>query len=245
MGYGTYSRVSLDNCGQCLKYLLFVFNLLILIGGLAIAIIGIVAIASDDYYRFHDFEDNNLFRSAAFMQIVIGFLIVLFAFMGCCGAVRESKSLLLTYGVLTLIMFVLLLVTGILAVVYKGNAKEAIERQLTDTMKIYGTGPEKEDAAKESWDKLQQGGKCCGLNDYKDWARLNSNFSSSQQFPTSCCKSGKTCDQANPAEAFSDGCLRLVDKLLSFSGTISFVAIFIAIIMLLGVVFAFCVGCAL
>jgi amino acid transporter len=69
------------------------------IGGLAIATIGIVAVASDDNFRFSDFEETNLFRSAAFIQIVVGFMVALFAFLGCCGSIKESKALLYTVSV--------------------------------------------------------------------------------------------------------------------------------------------------
>jgi hypothetical protein len=216
---------------------LFVFNLLVLIGGLAIAIIGIVAVASDDYYRFSDFEDNNLFRSAAFIQIVVGFMVTLFAFLGCCGAIKESKTLLYTYAVLTSIVFILLLVAGILAIVYKSDARDLMRDSLRKRMGSY----KQEEASQKSWDTLQTGGKCCGIDNAADWTTYGG-FAAGD-VPNSCCISDATCSAASGS--YQKGCLDLIDDVLSFSTTLSWVAIVIGIIMLLAVILSFCVGCAL
>jgi ABC-type transport system involved in multi-copper enzyme maturation permease subunit len=126
------------------------------IGGVAITIIGVVAVATSSYYRFAEFDDGNWFKSAAVIEIIFGVAISIFAFLGCCGAIKQNKCLLFTYAVLTLIAFILVLVAGVLAVVYKGDVKEVISKELDDTISRYNE-IDADLRWTNAWDTLQKG----------------------------------------------------------------------------------------
>ncbi|CAG0913486.1 unnamed protein product [Notodromas monacha] len=241
MGRGTrgYSQVGLDGFGSCAKYILFIFNLLVLVGGLAITILGAIAVATDDYHVFQDFSDNNLFKSAAFMQIVVGSVIVLFSFLGCCGAIKESKAMLLTYGVLTLLVLIVVVAAAAVAIFYKDDVEDAVRKELKKKMQMYGAPG---DSATQAWDNLQKQGKCCGIDQPDDWLAYNL---PNGRYPKSCCESESTCNQNDPGSMHDKGCIKLMDEILSFSSVLGYVAIAFAVILLLGVIFAFCVGCSL
>ena len=47
----------------------------------------------------------SVFTSAAIILIVVSVFVVIVAFFGCCGAIKESKCMLGTYFTIILVMF--------------------------------------------------------------------------------------------------------------------------------------------
>ncbi|CAG0881835.1 unnamed protein product [Darwinula stevensoni] len=153
MGSGATSGVT-----SCIKYVLFFFNLLVLIGGLAVGILGIIGMADAKFYNFANLGvDPSGFKVASIIFIVFGFTIVIFAFFGCCGAIRESKCMLLTYAVFTLIVFALMLAGGILVMFFKGKVREWVTDALNKSLKdkYNSSGDET-----KAWDELQKNTSC-------------------------------------------------------------------------------------
>ncbi|RXM97802.1 Tetraspanin-8 [Acipenser ruthenus] len=70
---------------------------------------------------------------AIYLMIAIGAIIMGLGFFGCCGAIRESRCLLLLFFIGLLLIFTLLVTAGILGVVYRSKA----EGMLTDTLQEY------------------------------------------------------------------------------------------------------------
>ncbi|CAG0881838.1 unnamed protein product [Darwinula stevensoni] len=139
------------NVPACPKYLLFVFNLIVLIGGLVLTIIGIVAVANEDYFKGEEFVDHDMFRAGAIVIIVVGVITVFFSFFGCCGAIKESKCLLMTYAVLTTLALIGIGTVAILGFVFKADIVQEMKVALEDKMKNYN-----DKLNKEAWDNLQQ-----------------------------------------------------------------------------------------
>ncbi|KAL6429212.1 hypothetical protein ACFW04_008142 [Cataglyphis niger] len=84
-------------CGMgMIKYLLFIFNFIFVLCGLAILVVGVLVRIGDQKYaeEMKDITGDLAFPSIAL--IVIGSIIFVIAFFGCCGAIRESHCMIVT-----------------------------------------------------------------------------------------------------------------------------------------------------
>nr|XP_030706709.1 CD151 antigen isoform X1 [Globicephala melas]XP_030706710.1 CD151 antigen isoform X1 [Globicephala melas]XP_030706711.1 CD151 antigen isoform X1 [Globicephala melas]XP_030706712.1 CD151 antigen isoform X1 [Globicephala melas] len=93
-------------CGTvCLKYLLFTFNCCFWLGGCGILGVGIWLAATQG--NFATLSSSFPSLSAANLLIVTGTFVMAIGFVGCIGAIKENKCLLLTFFVLLLLVFLL------------------------------------------------------------------------------------------------------------------------------------------
>ncbi|TRY97032.1 hypothetical protein DNTS_001443 [Danionella cerebrum] len=81
-------------CGTiCLKYLLFIFNLLFWLAGGAVMAVGIwTLVDKSDYIHL---LSSNTYMIAAFILIGAGAVVVFTGILGCCATIREQKGLLI------------------------------------------------------------------------------------------------------------------------------------------------------
>lgn len=178
---------------QCVKYLLFVFNLLFVITGIILLSIG--AAIHGIYHNYQHFLDNK-FLSVPSLLIAIGAIIFFIAFFGCCGAVRENYCMIVTFTSLLAIVFILELAGGISGYVLRARASTIIEEKMLHTMKDYDNSTE----IKNVWNQLQYEFHCCGTYNASDWQFRN-------PIPESCCDDTKTknCTMSSP-ERHQEGC---------------------------------------
>ncbi|KAM3849495.1 tetraspanin-8-like [Diretmus argenteus] len=120
---------------RCIKYLLFFFNFLFWVSGCIILAVSI-------YLKVK--KDGNKITSEAIpgidLMIAIGVIIMLLGFLGCCGAIRENRCLLLLFFISLLVIFILLLAAGILGAVDEKKASltviKPLERLYNPSLKI-------------------------------------------------------------------------------------------------------------
>ncbi|NXA62844.1 TSN18 protein, partial [Mohoua ochrocephala] len=79
---------------SCMKYLMFIFNVLVFAGGTCLVGMGVwVAV---DPAGFQDIVAARAVLSAgAWLLLAVGIALSLLGFLGCCGALRRSRPLLL------------------------------------------------------------------------------------------------------------------------------------------------------
>uniref|UniRef100_A0A8C9FY42 Uncharacterized protein n=1 Tax=Pavo cristatus TaxID=9049 RepID=A0A8C9FY42_PAVCR len=85
------------NCLQCIKYLMFVFNLLFWLGGCGILGVGIWLAVTQG--NFATLSSSFPSLSAANLLIVTGTFVMIIGFVGCIGAIKENKCLLLSVSI--------------------------------------------------------------------------------------------------------------------------------------------------
>lgn len=196
------STMKLPLTSQCIKYLMFVFNLLFVITGIILVSIGSVVL--EQYNNYEHFLDNK-FLSVPTLLVVIGSIIFFIAFFGCCGAIRENYCMVVTFTSLMIIIFIMELSGGISGYVLRNRAIDVIEVKMEETMKKYGPNQE----ISLIWDKLQNNFDCCGLHDYKDWNKIFENSS----LPRTCCEfkagilEGNNCYSNMTSDIKPTGCL--------------------------------------
>ncbi|CAG9858845.1 unnamed protein product [Phyllotreta striolata] len=216
------------------KYLVFLSNLLFALAGLALIIIGILV-------KFNVSEATKILPSdfglAPLLSIIIGAIVFVTAFLGCCGAVKESTCMLTTYAIILLTIFILQVAIGVYAFLQirdKTSFNQAIEDNVQKTFDAMNKSPE----ANETMQITQKWLQCCGVfgkSDYED---------RSQKLPPSCCHNvdAPQCPSTNN-DVNNEGCApKLQQELEKSSKIIGGVAIGIAVVEIVGAIFGLCLA---
>jgi CD63 antigen len=218
----------------CVKYLLFVFNLLFFVSGVVMLAIGaVIYVVYAHYYNFV----YDSFQSAPLILIIVGVIIFLVAFFGCCGACKENHCMIITFSVLLLVIFTLEVGTGIAGYIRRNEVETMLENKLNSTMFDYYNN----EKIKETWDIAQHEAKCCGMNGPDDWRRVIHN----DTLPHTCCPDTPddgSCTNKSP-NVYKDACyFKLKEVFTKYGSIIGGVGIGIAICQLMGVIFACCLA---
>jgi len=179
---------------KCIKLSLFVFNFLCVVVGFVLIGVGVSTING---FKYMQLVDHNSFAAPPKLFIAIGAIMLLIAFLGCCGAYMENHAMIMCYSVLVGLVLVLQLGVGISAFLLKDDVEKVAETAFMDTLKRYHnmTDPEHEDI-RRSWDIVQSELHCCGVNNYTDWKgtldKLDKNDKNVNDtlVPSSCCIGG-------------------------------------------------------
>lgn len=225
---------------KCVKYLLFIFNLIFVIA--AIALIGVgayVQIKLTDYYDFF----GNEYTGPGILLICVGALIFIIAFFGCMGALKENYCLTMSFAILLAIVFILMIAGGIAAYVLRNEVEDKATAILLKAEDNY----KKDAGVKDTWDKLQEEFTCCGVKNATEWVTKNL----TTKYPQSCCvdKTPAKCPANSPialSNIIPTGCEEafvswVKDKVAIIGG----VGIGLAFIMIVGVLFACCLARAI
>jgi len=238
-------------CENILKTALFLVNLLIFLCGSAIVTAGAVAHV---YLADYDVFMEGQVVASSIVLIAVGVLVVLVAFLGCCGACVENSCMMKTYGALLLVFFICEIGIGVAAYVYKSDVQDWIKDEMNTTVVDYG----KPDFAsiKTSWDVIQPSFGCCGVESYKDWTNAPT-LQAKKAVPVSCCKNQKAGEEdpncgdymTNKSEdqvkdkIYTEGCFSEVkDDLKSDIAIVGGAAIGIAVLQLIVSIVAFFLG---
>ncbi|CAL1532430.1 unnamed protein product [Lymnaea stagnalis] len=219
--------MALGSCYTCIKYLMFAFNFIFWLLGCAILGVGIWLRVDENTVEF--MKESTLveiFHTLAYVLIAIGFFIMVIGFLGCCGAIRESQCMLATFFLFLFIIFATLLGFGIWAAVAKESFKEKTETWLKEAVENY----DKNEAQKALMDGVQNYFQCCGYkNGIADYGLSGVTESS-------------TCKADNIMKPCSSALYSWVEsKLIIIAG----VAIGIAVVLILGMVFSMVLCCAI
>jgi len=222
-------------CGnKCVKYLVFLFNFLVFVIGIAILALSLSIRFSNDVQKYFQKLITNSGESINLEQMyiplyvlaAIGSLLLLTGFLGCCGAWCENTCLLALFFSIILILFVAELACGIAILVNKDKFKDQAFKGITTEMQKY-FNPDFPADQKGAIDSMQQELKCCGCNSPLDYTK---------GLPESC-KDKKTSVQ------FTEGCCNKVwNDMESQLGIVGGVAIGILVIELLAMIFS-CILC--
>jgi len=154
-------------CDSLITNILYVFNFFVAITGLTLVAIGTFAqVYAQNYINFM----GKQFSYSPISIIVVGVVIFVIAFFGCCGARQKNHCMLRTYAALLILIFIVEIVAGIAAYVLKGALKDELAKNMKEGMNNFNeTGFE---GMTQTWDLLQHELECCGVYGKEDW--LNS-----------------------------------------------------------------------
>jgi hypothetical protein len=168
-------------CGnKCVKYAVFVVNLLVCIVGAALLAVSLALIFSSDFQNdivgviTDAGGDGGTFASLSavfYLTAVVGGLLFLTGFLGCCGAACENTCLLGVFFTIILILFLTELGVGIAALVMQDQLEPNFDNFYT-TKVISQYSQNCKDGGNQlvkSWNETQTDLNCCGCNNYRDY----------------------------------------------------------------------------
>ncbi|XP_076028811.1 CD63 antigen-like [Oratosquilla oratoria] len=224
------------SCGPLtVKYTMFIFNIIFFISGLIL--IGVGGVAQGFFRDYLDFFDSQ-FVTPAIGIIILGCIIVVISFFGCCGAKKENVCMLKTFSGTMIIVLILEIAAGITLAALRSDVENLVVDNMMKSMKNYNASSH--DGVTETWDKLQETYTCCGTKNYTDWGNVFNN-----SVPDTCCKVVKRdCGVGaitDPESIYTNGCFKaLHDSALYNIGAVSGGAIGLAVIQIVGIWMSFC-----
>ena len=93
---------------------------------------------------------DNL-RKILIITIVVGAFVALVTFLGCCGAFKENKCMLIVYSVIVGCLFIALFAVFIIVLGILSTDESKIELLAKENMQKYYEDEE----VKQKWDKIQ------------------------------------------------------------------------------------------
>lgn len=158
--------MGLNVCCSAFKYLMVLINLLFWLIGLGI--IGCaVWMLTDPTFLFSIGDPNNSYLIGLYIFLIIGSIMVFIAFLGCCGAFKESQCMLITFFCCLLIMLVAEVAAGAWAFHNRDHLNDMIEKSVSYTVTHEYSRVQSRTIA---FDTFQKKLKCCGAKGPSDWA---------------------------------------------------------------------------
>merc|ERR1712183_385771 len=121
--------------------------------------------------------NDSLVPNAANILIAAGVLVALIGFLGCCGAVKKNRCLLLSFAISIILIFLLQLAGGIYAYTKSDVLQEDFKNGLSNLSDLYG---QKDTTANEKFteaiDWFQQNAECCGIENPQSWQDAKSKW---------------------------------------------------------------------
>uniref|UniRef100_UPI00398F8462 leukocyte surface antigen CD53-like n=1 Tax=Pristiophorus japonicus TaxID=55135 RepID=UPI00398F8462 len=217
-----------EGCLKSLKYMLFVFNLIFWICGCVIMGLGIYLLAVNNFGALLSSLPS---LSVANILIIVGSITMVLAFLGCMGAIKENKCLLLSFFIVLLLILLTEVTAAIVLFFYENQIDTYIEGDMKLGMKKLQS--ENITGIREAWDKIQIQLKCCGVINSTDWGNV---------VPKSCCM--ETPGPCHSPNYFQKGCYGLVRDWFESNFLIIGIAIIcVSIIQVLGMSFSMTMYC--
>ncbi|XP_055335969.1 CD151 antigen-like [Paramacrobiotus metropolitanus] len=166
---------------QFIKWLLVICNTCHFILGLGL--IGAGVVTQEAYKNYISFL-NFGYRWTADLNILVGIVVSVVSFLGCCSVWKRHLYRVTTYNLAFSIvsgcLFALVISGVIAAYIQRNNIQTYLTACVADSMN--STDPQ----VANLWAHTQETLHCCGARGYRDWIYLNN------EIPRSCCNLGKT-----------------------------------------------------
>ncbi|XP_062304433.1 tetraspanin-1-like [Osmerus eperlanus] len=222
-------------CKGFLKLMMFIFNFCIFAAGAVILGVGVwVKVDSGSLLGvLNDIKDApselQQLANVGYLLIAIGAVLVVMGFLGCCGAIRESRCMLLMFFIIVLIIFIAEVAGAVIILVFQPQFQKILDELSSKVISSIRDDYGKEESLTVLWNSTMTELKCCGYHNYTDFDGSPFLNSSVNIYPVTCCNSTRTCNPGNAALSNIDGCFeKLVDLIEKNAVVLGAVALGIA-----------------
>ncbi|KAF7699397.1 hypothetical protein HF521_004139 [Silurus meridionalis] len=188
-----------EGCMRALRYAMVFFNLLFWLGGCGILGVGVWLSVTQG--NFATLSTSLPSLSAANLLIAVGTIIMVIGCLGCVGAVKESRPLLISFFILLLLIFLLEILFIILFFAYQDRIDRYAQSDLKKGLQLFGT--EGNIGLTNAWSIVQTDFRCCGVNNHTDWFEVYN----TTRVPDSCCLDPSSEPKARNSSCFVVFCL--------------------------------------
>ncbi|XP_071395261.1 tetraspanin-1-like [Centroberyx affinis] len=217
-------------CSGFLKMMMFIFNGCIFLAGAAVLGVGVwVKVDSASLLGLlGSLEDAPAglaqLANVSYLLMTVGAVLLVIGFLGCCGAVKESRCMLLTFFIIVLIIFVAEVAGAVVMLVFQDLANELLVDLEDEVRKAIRKDYGKSDSVTSLWNATMDEFKCCGYRNYTDF--INSTFyidHGGNYYPTACCNATITmgpCSDSAASSSMIDGCFEKLLQLIEDNAVI-------------------------
>ncbi|XP_032884542.1 tetraspanin-1 [Amblyraja radiata] len=206
-------------CFTFVKVMMILFNLFIFLAGGALLGVGIwVSVDGTSFVRVIGPVSSQAmqFVNIGYFCIVIGAILVLLGFLGCCGAQKESKCLLILFFAIVLIIFIAEIAAAVVALVYSSFAESLLRAWVTPILRDdYG----RQKDATGIWNTTMSELKCCGFTNYTDFSDSYYFNNNNKTYPPFCCNA-TICTETAAIQSQIQGCFRQLFDILKENANI-------------------------
>ncbi|XP_054690381.1 tetraspanin-1 isoform X1 [Grus americana] len=215
-------------CFTFIKVMMILFNLAIFLGGGTLLGVGIwVTVDQKSFLDIFGTFSSSVLQvvNVSYFLIVIGSILLVIGFLGCYGAQKESKCLLMMFFSVVLIIFIAEVAAAVVALVYTGLAEMLLTSVVTPLLKEkYG----EDDSLTHIWNVTMEEVHCCGLNNYTDFTN-STWYEKYGVYPAPCCNSTHPCNDTLAAQEVVPGCFdKILEEIRTNAGVVGGVAAGIA-----------------
>lgn len=211
-------------CFGFLKTMMFLFNGIIFLAGAGILGVGIwVKVDSGSILSFLQNIQGapgelGQVLNVGYLLIAVGAVLLILGFLGCCGAVKESRCMLLLFFIIILIVFIAEVAGAIVLLVFKPLAENLIKQLGSEAVKSMKSDYGKNKDVTGLWNTTMTSLKCCGFNNYTDFT--NSYFvNDTKSYPVQCCDN-VPCFEITAFNSSIPGCFHALKKLVDDNAVI-------------------------
>ncbi|KAM6128662.1 tetraspanin-1 [Phoenicopterus ruber ruber] len=232
-------------CFTFIKVMMILFNLAIFLSGGTLLGVGIwVTVDGKSFVDIFGAVSSSVLQvvNVGYFLIVIGSILLVIGFLGCYGAQKESKCLLMMFFSVVLIIFIAEIAAAVVALVYTGLAETLLTSVVTPLLKKkYGS----DKTFTEIWNTTMQQVHCCGLNNYTDFTD-SPWHQETKTYPVPCCKNKQPCNETVAAASEIPGCFdKILEDIKTNSGVVGGVAAGIAALEIAAMAVAMYLYCRL
>ncbi|KAF7668103.1 hypothetical protein LDENG_00032540 [Lucifuga dentata] len=160
--------------------------------------------------------DLSQLANVGILVISVGAVLAIIGFLGCCGAIKESRCMLLTFFIIVLLIFLVEVAGVVLLFVFQDVANELfsdLENGVQANIKNeYGEN----EKLTSLWDTTMLQLQCCGYRNYTDFdgSPFNSNVTLGNIYPDMCCNTTIPTGTCNEDKAHYSNIIGCFDKLV-------------------------------
>ncbi|CAF1304349.1 unnamed protein product [Rotaria sordida] len=216
MGHGGMS------CGmKTVRFIMVLFNIIFFLIGAALLALGIYVMVDPRFQKLKEFlpisTNPGIEKGLSYLEvmgiviIILGSILLIIGFLGCCGAMKQVKLFLICYAIIVGLIIIVEIGVTIYFVVFQANFKSRFVPKLQQSLKQTYEGPlvlnsnglSKPSSFSLAWDFIMYNLQCCGVEGKLDffgttkWNRTNPWWNSSLPvtmkefvYPLTCCPIG-------------------------------------------------------